>query len=222
MRIDLGASVHSSDGENLGTVDRIVIDPETKAVQQFILQHGFLTQTHKIVDIDMVVGQEGDTVRLNQSADQVAKLPDYVQERFVQVPEHDVDAIPFIIPTAMGAGSYLYGAPYMGRGYEGSQDSIFDAAPAVAPVIEEVSNVSEMDVMISEGTDVYSVDGDKVGSVNEVLLSPDGQIQGFVVSSGLIFKKHYQIPIAWVDTTGDEQIRLNVGTAEAESTAASQ
>lgn len=217
MRIDLGTDVFGSDGEKVGTVERIVVDSNTKAIHKFIVHRGFLTHDDKLVDIDMVTGQDADGLRLDLTSDQVNELPDYVEERFIQIPEQDRDALPFILPNAMGAGTYLYGAPNVGRGYEGSQDSFFDAAPSVAPVVEEQSNIPETDVMISEGTDVYGADGDKVGSVGEVLVGNDGAINGFIVSKGMIFKKDVRVPIDWVEAADGSEIRLNVTAAEAEA-----
>jgi uncharacterized protein YrrD len=217
MRIDLGTDVFGSDGEKVGSVERIVVDSNTKQIHKFVVHRGFLTHDDKLVDIDMVTSQDDDGLRLDLASEQVNQLPDYVEERFVQIPEDERDALPFIIPSAMGAGGYLYGAPYAGRGYEGSQDSFFDTAPAVAPIIEEKSNIPETDVMISEGTDVYGADGDKVGTVNEVLVSNNGAINGFIVKKGLIFKKDVRVPIDWVASADGDEIRLNVTAAQAET-----
>lgn len=217
MKIDLGTDVFGSDGEKVGTVERVVVDSNTKQIHKFIVHRGFLTHDDKLVDIDMVSAQDADGLRLDLTSDEVNELPDYVEERFVQIPEQDRDTLPFILPNAMGAGAYLYGAPNIGRGYEGSQDSFFDTAPSVAPVIEDESNIPETDVMISEGTDVYGADGDKVGSVGEILVSDDGAINGFIVSKGFIFKKDVRVPIDWVETADGSEIRLNVTSAQAEA-----
>jgi len=219
MNIDLGMDVFGSDGEKVGTVERIVVDSNTKQIHKFIVHRGFLSHDDKLVDIDMVTSHDADGLRLDLSSNQVNELPDYVEERFVQVPDDDRGSLPFMLPSAAGAGAYLYGAPNIGRGYEGSQDSFFDAAPSVAPVLEVESNIPETDVMISEGTDVYGADGDKLGSVGEVLVSNDGAIDGFVVSKGLIFKKDVRVPIDWVESANGDEIRLNVTTAQAESAA---
>lgn len=217
MKIDLGTDVFGSDGEKVGTVERIVVDSNTKQIHKLVVHRGFLTHDDKLVDVDMVTGQDDAGLRLDITAEQVNQLPNYAEERFVQIPDRDRDAMPFIIPSAMGAGAYLYGAPNIGRGYEGSQDSFFDAAPAVAPDIEDRSNIPENDVMISEGTDVYGSDGDKVGSVGEVLVGNDGAINGFIVSKGLIFKKDVRVPIDWVESADGSEIRLNVTSAQAEA-----
>jgi uncharacterized protein YrrD len=219
MRIDLGMDVFGSDGEKVGTVERIVVDSNTKQIHKFVVHRGFLSSDDKLVDLTMVTSEDADGLRLDLTSEQVNELPDYVEERFVQVPEHERGAMPFIQPNAMGGGAYLYGAPNIGRGYEGSQDSFFDAAPSTAPIIEDVSNIPETDVMISEGTDVYGADGDKVGSVGEIIVGEDGAINGFVVSAGFIFKHDVRVPIAWVESTGESEIRLNVTAAQAESEA---
>jgi uncharacterized protein YrrD len=219
MNIDLGMDVFGSDGEKVGTVERIVVDSNTKRIHKIVVHRGFLSHDDKLVDIEMVSSQDSDGLRLDLTSNQVNELPGYVEERFVQVPQEDWNALPYIQPGAAGGGAYLYGAPYAGRGYEGSQDSFFDAAPSVAPVIEDQSNISETDVMISEGTDVYGADGDKIGSVGEVLVSNDGAINGFVVSKGLIFKKDVRVPIDWVESANGDQVTLNVTSAQAESAA---
>lgn len=219
MNIELGMDVYATDGDKVGTVEKIVVDSNTKQIHKFILHRGFLTHDDKLVDIDMVTLQDSEGLRIDLTSDQVNELPAFVEERFVEVPQHERESMPFIVPNAMGAGSYLYGAPNIGRGYEGSQDSMFDAAPAAAPVVEVESNIPETDVMISEGTDVYGSDGDKLGSVGNVLVDDSGSITGFVVTKGLIFKKDVRIPIDWVETANESDVRLNMTTAQAEADA---
>ena len=217
MKVDLGMDVFGSNGEKVGTVERIVVDSNTMQIHKLIVGGGFLNTDDRLVDIEMVTGQDANGLRLNLTSEQVDQLPEYVEERFVQVPERDYDALPFIIPNAMGAGAYLYGAPYVGRGYEGSRDSFFDAAPAVAPVVETETNIPETDIMIAEGTDVFGADGEKIGSVGDVIVADDGAITGFVVSAGFIFKHKVRVPIDVVESANEDEIRLSVTSAEAES-----
>jgi uncharacterized protein YrrD len=217
MRVELGTDVYSSDDEKVGSVDRVVLDPRSREIHSFVVHRGFLTPSDKLVPIDMVRGQDGDGLRLDLPEREFSELPDFVEERYVQVPEQDWDALPFIVPNAMGAGGYLYGAPYAGRGYEGSHDSFFDAAPAVAPIVETRSNILETDVMISEGTDVVGSDGEKIGTVGNVVVGDGGAIRGFVVSAGLVLKRDVRIPIDWVSSAGEDEVRLRVTAAEAEA-----
>lgn len=215
MIINLGATVLASDGDKVGSVSRIVLDSNTKAIHRFIVDGGLLSNQHRIVDVEMVASADDDNVRLNLTKDQVDELPNFVEQQYSHVPDSDYHELPFAMPSA--SGTYLYGTPGIGRGYEGSQDSAFNAAPSTAPVVETRSNLMETDVMISEGTDVYGSDGEKVGKVDEIVMGNGGEVRGFLVKSGFIFTKDVRIPIDLVENAGEDRITLNVSGAEAET-----
>lgn len=216
MLINLGSSVLSSDGQKIGSVSRIVLDSNTKVIHKFIVDGGgLLSSEHRIVDIDMVTSADEESIQLDLTRDQVGELPNFVEKQYSHVPDTDYHELPFAMPSS--AGTYLYGSPGVGRGFEGSQDSFFNAAPSTAPVVENRSNMLETDVMISEGTDVYGADGEKVGKVDEVVMGSGGEVRGFLVKSGFIFTKDVRIPIDLVENAGSDRITLNVSGAEAES-----
>lgn len=219
MRIDLGMDVVTSDGEKLGTVQRLVLDANSKQITKMIVSGGFLGGEDRIVDVSMVVGQNADAIQIDLPKSEAEELPTYVTEQFVEVPQDHYDALPFGMPAATGAGFYLYGAPYAGRGYEGSSDSFFDAAPADAPIVENRSNLAETDTLISDGTDVVGADGEKVGRVEEVYVGDSGEITGFLVKKGLIFRHDIRIPMDWVREVDGETVHLSVTASEAETRA---
>ncbi len=216
MRIDMGMDVLSANGDKLGTVEKVVLDSETKNIHKIIVSSGLINKHHKLVDIDMVQG-DGDGLRTDLTQSQFDELPDFVQERFTTVDRDEYGALPFALPNPGGAGFYLYGAPNVGRGYEGAQDSFFDAAPADAPIVEDRSNIPNTDIIISEGTDVVGSDGEKIGTVDEIVYAEDGALSGFVVKAGFLLTHDVRVPINWVAETGEQHIRLNVPAAEAES-----
>jgi uncharacterized protein YrrD len=71
--------------------------------------------------------------------------------------------------------------------------------------------------MIESGTDVVGSDGDKVGSVDDVLFDAEGRITGFIVRAGFLFKHDVMIPIERVAEIGHDQIHLNVTGDQAEA-----
>jgi uncharacterized protein YrrD len=216
MRVDLGTTVYARDGDKVGTIDRIVVDPTTKQIDKLIVGKGFLTHHDIIVDLDMVTRQTDEGVYLDLTSDQVNELPEFVEDRYTVVDDRDRMALPFMVPNAGGAGMYLWGATDMGRGYDRS-GSMFEPAPATPPEIQPRSNVPDEDIMISEGTDVVGSDGEKVGTVDQVVFDADGKINGFIVKAGLIFSRDVRVPIDWVDQTGDDHIRLRVSSDQAEA-----
>lgn len=217
MRIDLGTDVVTSDGEKLGTVQKLVFDAQSKQIVKMIVSGGMLRSNH-LVDISMIAGQDDDAIRLDLPKDQAEELPRFVNEQFVEVPHDDYSNLPFVQPGGAG-GLYLYGAPYAGRGYEGRGDSFFDAAPVDPPVVENRSNLEDVDTLISTGTDVVGANGDKVGSVDEVFIGRDGSITGFLVKKGMIFRHDVRIPMDWVREVDGDKIHLTVTADEAETRA---
>jgi sporulation protein YlmC with PRC-barrel domain len=54
MQFKKGAEVFSSDGEKIGTLNRVVIDPRTREVSNLVVEKGFLFKTDKVVPITLV------------------------------------------------------------------------------------------------------------------------------------------------------------------------
>ncbi len=219
MRIDLGMNVLTSDGKKLGSVERIVLDPKSQQVVQMIVSGGFLGMNRHIVDVGMVASHHNEDLVLDMPEESAGQLPEFVETQYVAVPKEEIDTVPYIQPNAGGAGLYLYGAPYVGRGYEGRKDSFFDAAPTDPPIVENRNNLEENDVVISDGTDVVGADGDKVGTVEEVYMDDDGRLTGFLVKKGFIFTRDIRIPMDWVREVDGDAVHLTVTAHEAESRA---
>jgi uncharacterized protein YrrD len=216
MRIDLNATVYDRSGDKVGTVDRIVVDPTTKEIAKFIVGRGFLSGRDTIVDLEMVSRIDDDGIHLELTPAQVDQLPEYVEDQFTPVEENERPGIPFMAPNAGGAGMYLWGSADTGRGYDDGS-SLFASAPMSNRTTETRSNLPEQDVIISEGTDVVGSDGEKVGTVDQVVFDRNGRINGFIVRSGFIFTRDVKVPIDWVAETGQEHIRLNVASDQAEA-----
>ena len=54
MEIKRNAKVTTADGKDVGRVDRVVIDPQSKEVSHLVIRQGFLFTEDKVVPIDLV------------------------------------------------------------------------------------------------------------------------------------------------------------------------
>ncbi|HUG14910.1 MAG TPA: PRC-barrel domain-containing protein [Thermomicrobiales bacterium] len=216
MRVDLGSDVYDRGGDKVGTVDRIVVDPASRQVDKLVVRQGFLARHDILISIEDIGRLSDDGIYLDLTADELNRLPEFVEEQFTAIPEDDRSALPFLMPNAAGAGMYLWGASYAGRGFD-ERGSMFEPAAASAPIVENRSNIPEEDVVISEGTDVLGADGEKVGTVDEVVFDEHGRISGFIVRAGFIFTRDVRVPMDWVESAGDEHIRLHLDAANAEA-----
>lgn len=217
--IRLGSDVRTNDGEKVGTVDQLVVHPDTLEVVSIIVKEGTFFTTDRIIDMEMVdrVDVNGDVV-LEISRGHEQDLPELASRRVVEPSRDMFDRIAEMGYLAMpsAAGQVLVMSEPMSDRYAPAPDSLFAPAPADAPVIQDEDNLPPNTVTIEEGTDVVDRHGEKIGTVDEIIYGQDRTIDAIVVSEGWLFKHHVRIPGEWIESAGHENVIINRSAAEAE------
>src|SRR5260221_12149158 len=83
MQFQQGAEVLTADGKVLGRVERVVMDPSTKAVTDLVIRKGTLLTEDKVAPVDYVDSTTENTVVLRQKADEAGKLLPFEQAHYV-------------------------------------------------------------------------------------------------------------------------------------------
>lgn len=206
MRINQGASVLTSGGEDVGRVDRVVIDPRNRDVTHIVVRKGTLFTEDKVVPIDWVAEADSDRITLRESAESLHNLPDFQDTQYIPLNEEERRRHP---DTPIYAAPPLYWYPTFGVPAM--------AYPAYGPdyvpyTTRTEENIPEGTVALKEGAKVISVDGKHVGDVDQVLTDPEtGQATHFVISRGLLLKARKLIPLTWMDRVSEDEVRLAVG-----------
>ena len=191
MEFKQGTKVVTSDGQNSGTVDRVVLDPRTKKVTDVVLHKGFLLPEDKVVPIQHVVKADDHEVVLKDSAERVKDLPPF-QEKYY-VPSNNEIGIDY----TTGYARPLYGYPPVNPLWPGK--------------IETQQNIPPNTVSVKEGAKVMSEDGKHVGNVERVILdSPSNCVTHIVISHG-IMRHRKLIPESWINQMGEDGVTLAVG-----------
>jgi sporulation protein YlmC with PRC-barrel domain len=171
MRVDLDAKVHSSDGEELGSVERAVFDPDSKQVRELVVSTGGLLGRDVLVPVGALdqQGPGGDRIVLKLTRAEVETLPPFVEATYMPPPPG------WIPPGDLGLayGSYLWPAA--------------GAAPMVAPTMAPVDpNAPQSETFtIGKGAVVMDANGDDVGVVDDVRFeASSGELEGFVLRLG--------------------------------------
>jgi uncharacterized protein YrrD len=211
--IELGWDVYSSDGRKIGSVDRLVLNSQNQHLEQLVVDEG-LFSTGKLIDIDLVDRIEGDRVILSLATAQAEQLPDYVSAQFVDAPAEAWAGYSNIAPGTLGAGSILYGGPLLGAGVPGAAGLAYVNDVGATPVVENVRNLPEQDVVVDSGSDVVGADGKKVGRVDRVVYGQNGLVESIVVKAGFLFKHEVTIPGELVAEFDEDRIRLSVPAEE--------
>lgn len=185
MNIGLGSDIYGNDGEKLGVVDSLVVEPDNGAVRSIVVRKGFFFPTDKILPASAVTGVDEQGVHVNLSKDDVEQLTEYMDTEYVW-------------PPVGYYGSY---------GYMWPATSVYTAGLLVG---DEVKERNPGAIILSEGTLVVDNDNKDVGRITELATDDKGRVVSFKVEEGFFRHHEHDIPANLVDTADDVVVRLKV------------
>ena len=207
MRFRRGADVVTYEGEKVGDVDRVVIDPKTEEVSHIIVEKGFLFTTDKVVPVSLIDTAEASKVTLREDAGDLEELPDFIQTHFVEaeeaVEEDQEESGLYWFPPA---GQTWWGTPgYMGYPrYFG-----YPEPPFVRGTTQQIPGD---EIALNQGAPVISGDGEYVGDVEEVFTDPESdRVTHILVSKGLLLENEKRVPTTWIKEYKAHKVHLAVG-----------
>jgi sporulation protein YlmC with PRC-barrel domain len=208
--IRIGDKVVSSDGHGMGEVKHLVIDPAKRELAAFIVDKG-LFDRGRVCDLDYVENVDGNQVVLRLSRDDANNLPEWVEQEFIQFNESAGYGGGGRTYDNAGGGVWYHMGP-SGRDTPSTGASSFFQPAIVGDVATAiVSPIDESDIVVGKGTDVFSIDGYKLGKVDEIEFDDEGKISGFSFEQGHIFsKKEFSVSVDDVDGLTSEYVRLKV------------
>jgi PRC-barrel domain protein len=158
MKLDIGTPVRYPDGEQVGTINKVIFDPQTNTVHEIVVETPDLIGRLVLVPVSLLREDPGDVLTVAADREAVDALPDYEVERHNDAREGWEVSENYVPGGEMLAGALQY---------------------PVVPVIEE-SNAPTGSVELSQGTEVMCLDG-RFGVVDQVLTDESDQIRGLVV-----------------------------------------
>jgi sporulation protein YlmC with PRC-barrel domain len=212
MHLELGAQVRTSDGHDIGEIEKLIVEPESGEVKAAVVRHGTLLPEDFEIPISAFAPGSGDEVLVDYTADQVKALPRFIPDNYRQpLPDY---RSPFGYPP----GGLLWpGADYSASGLDYARGT----GETPSTDYDQIrSNYDDTTAVIEEGSDVMSRDGEKVGEVHSISVDPaTGRPTRFVVRKGFLFTEDLELPLALVDSVGDDAVYLNVGKDDVKNAA---
>jgi sporulation protein YlmC with PRC-barrel domain len=213
MDFQAGAQVITSDGQKLGVLERVVMDPRSKKVTDIVVGKGFLLHEEKVIPSDIIQAAEGGRVQLNIYDGKWDDFPTYDERYYVVHDEHALlkqeqagsqPTMLFYYPPSTPAAGLVwpggFASPYF---VQGASNQAFE---------EKIDpNTPQGTVALKEGAKVVSSDGQAIGKVSKVLVQPENQrATHLVISEGSLFPNRKQVPVTWIQEVVGDEVHLAV------------
>jgi sporulation protein YlmC with PRC-barrel domain len=195
MQLQKNAAVLTADGQTIGSLNRVVVDPASKALNAIVVRvGGMFRRKEKVVPIQLVVEATEEHIVLNGDAGDVDAFPPLEEE----------------VPVRAGTP-----APRPALTGNPSAMPVLSVGGAVSQIRQ---NIPEGTIAMDENPKIITLEGIHVGNVECVVADPsDEHVTGLIISNGLFVKAVKLIPIQWVTAMGIEHIHLRVKKSSVEA-----
>ena len=210
MDIGLGMSVYTSDGQNVGSIDRLILDPDTDQVKAAVIRKGVFLPHDIEAPREIMDSTSDGTIRLSATAAEVHSLPEFLPGAYTTPPAD--------YPLPAGYPSESVYLPY-GFGLGGLGATPLGTMPDTAQAREVRAAWHRQDLenaVIQEGSKVFSREEEHVGAVHQLCFDQrTGALTHIVVRRGFIFTKDTELPASTIAAVRDGAVTLSVSAAEA-------
>ena len=214
MKVELGAKVTTSDGEEIGTIDKLILDPESSSIRAVVVHKGLLFGKDIEIPADAIVGQHEGVARIRYAKDQLDDLPRFFEGSYTTPPpERSAEyASGYGYPAASLLWPSRWSGPVSGEPYG------HDAIGAVGDEVAAMHHQQDLsNSVIEEGSEVRSRDGEKVGDVHRIVFDPaTGRPTMLVIRKGFLFTEDVEVPAGLISSVGDNLVYLDARHDELE------
>jgi uncharacterized protein YrrD len=195
IQLQRGASVLTAEGEQVGTLERVVVNPAHNVLTDIVVRTGgLLNSSEKVVPLGFVAETSEAQVLLREEAGDLETMPPFEEERLVEGHTRSTEGEqpPLVV------GYPVAGAPVVQASFD-------------EPTTRVEQNIPEGTVAVKEGAKVLTAEGKHVGNIERVLADPSAEeVTHLLISSGLLSKEMKLIPKKWISSWGEEKVHLRV------------
>jgi uncharacterized protein YrrD len=208
MQLKENAVVMTSSGQEVGRIDRVVIDPKSKELTHFVVKKGFLFTKDKVIAIDDIESATDERVLLKEGRQDPDDFPDFEETHYVPLRNGGTAAD----HGSGGRDPLAWYYPLPGGAWWRTRNFTYPGMSKPSYVRRTDTNIPKGTVALEEGAKVLSADGEHVGDIEKVFADDEEQrVTHLVISQGLVSKSRRLIPSMWVESVSEEIVRLSVG-----------
>jgi len=196
--------VHARDGQEVGAIDRLILDSTGNKVKAAVIRKGRLLRRDVEVPLNLLRRSPSGDLRLDLSAGEVDQLPPFDEAAYTNPPAGYIAPAGypgenFYLPRrAAGAASTSQSAP--------SQAAYLPASPRAA-----LSREAFDQARIRGGSLVLGRDGTCVGNVRKICFTPEsGHLPGLIIRIDSWTNKDYELAAPLIAGLRDSVVHLKV------------
>jgi uncharacterized protein YrrD len=199
------AAVLTFDGNKIGRIDRVVIDPASGEVTHLVVKKGLLLTKDKVVPVDQIDATADEQVVLKAGAGDPDAFPDF--EETQHVPTGGVED--FKRREAQEARQVMWyhtriNMPWWGGGP-------YPSPPQPLFVKKTQRNIPDGTVPLEEGAKVVDAEGKSVGDIEQIYAEPEEhRVTHLLIARGTLATEKKLIPSAWIKDIFEDSVRLTV------------
>jgi len=195
------ATILSAEGKSVGSIERVVVNPETHVLTDIVVSTGHKPhKEEKVVPVELVDETADGHIVLREEAGVLEGCAPFEERRPIAAESE----------SAREEESPLVGYPIL--------TSPITSSWRRNPSTRIERNIPDGTVAMKEGAKVVTAEGKFVGNVERILVDPTvDQITHLLVSRGFLLKEAKLIPITWVMSLGEDKIHLRVKKDSVES-----
>lgn len=188
-----GSRVRTHDGETVGTVERVVVDPVTKDVTHVVVTKGAVFREDRVVPMSAVAEATERVIALRRGVGE-QDFPEF----------EDVLYLPFEPAGSIAEAVYRLATPLVHYTPYGGP------VPAETMALERSvrRNVPDGAVPLESGASVVGEDGAMLGTLKKILTASSGVPTHIVVDRIGLTGGCKAVPLGWIDEISEDRIQV--------------
>lgn len=207
MQFTDGARVYTAEGQEVGRITHMVLNPVTKKASHIVVRQGVIFTENKVIPMDWIEDATSEKAVLRAGISDLQDLPRFEESHFVPV-EHSRDAGTGGVVATVG-GLYLNPPVDLPVDAYGVPDYRF--IPERRYAESTMQNIPDDTMAVKEGARVYSADDQHVGHIESMIVDPRTEyVTHIVISQGLLLKTRKRVPAFWCEFIEEDAVHLAV------------
>jgi len=191
MNIPINAKVYCQ-GKFCGHTQAVILNPIRDVVTHVVVKESSSPHTERVIPIDLVDASLSTEIDLAMDETKLKNMPPFFDVEYIQ--------------TTIPHYSHIYDMSYL--------EPVVVAEEKILP--EKLYHIPKDELAVKRGSDIYSVDGQAIGKVDEFLVDESGHHVTHLIlrEAHFLGQKDVFIPVSGIESIEENSLHLKLSQDE--------